>query len=62
MTEKYNLVSLFCGAGGMDLGFKRAGFNILWANDFDEDATITYKNNIGDHVVLWIYLETYTIF
>lgn len=52
MTEKYNLVSLFCGAGGMDLGFKRAGFNILWANDFDEDATITYKNNIGDHVVL----------
>ena len=45
------LVSLFSGAGGMDLGFKKAGFNILWANDFNLDATITYKNNIGDHIV-----------
>ena len=52
MSDNYTVVSLFCGAGGMDLGFKQAGFNILWANDFDEDATITYKNNIGNHVVL----------
>ena len=52
MGDNYTVVSLFCGAGGMDLGFKQAGFNILWANDFDEDATITYKNNIGNHVVL----------
>ena len=52
MSEDYTLVSLFCGAGGMDLGFKQAGFNIVWANDFDEDATITYKNNLGDHVIL----------
>lgn len=46
-----NVVSLFCGAGGMDLGFKQAGFNIIWANDIDEDACITYKNNIGDVVL-----------
>lgn len=52
MTEDYTLISLFSGAGGMDLGFKEAGFNILWANDFNEDATITYKNNIGEHIVL----------
>jgi len=51
MDKKYTLVSLFSGAGGMDLGFKLAGFDILWANDFNLDATITYKNNIGDHVV-----------
>ncbi|UZT06628.1 DNA cytosine methyltransferase [Clostridium sp. LQ25] len=51
MKKKHTLVSLFSGAGGMDLGFKKAGFNILWANDFNLDATITYKNNIGDHVV-----------
>lgn len=46
-----NVISLFAGAGGMDLGFKQAGFDILWANDFDKDASITYKNNIGDHIV-----------
>ncbi|MCD7781413.1 MAG: DNA cytosine methyltransferase [Methanosphaera sp.] len=50
--KQHTLVSLFSGAGGMDLGFKNAGYEILWANDFDEDATITYKNNIGDHITL----------
>lgn len=51
IRKKYTLVSLFSGAGGMDLGFKKAGFDILWANDFNLDATITYKNNIGNHIV-----------
>jgi DNA (cytosine-5)-methyltransferase 1 len=46
-----NVISLFSGAGGMDLGFIKAGFNIVWANDFEKDATITYSNNIGDHIV-----------
>lgn len=46
-----NVISLFAGAGGMDLGFKKAGFNIIWANDFEKDAVMTYKNNIGDHIV-----------
>lgn len=35
----------------MDLGFKNSGFEIVWANDFDLDATITYKNNIGNHII-----------
>lgn len=52
MTQEHTLISLFSGAGGMDLGFKKAGFNILWANDFVKDATETYKNNIGNHIVL----------
>ena len=30
-----NIVSFFTGAGGFDQGFKEAGFNIIWANDFD---------------------------
>ncbi len=43
-------ISLFSGAGGLDLGFKNAGFEIVWANDSDKDACETYKNNIGEHV------------
>ncbi|EOP43181.1 DNA cytosine methyltransferase [Bacillus cereus] len=50
--SKPTLISLFSGAGGMDLGFKNKEFNIIWANDFEKDAVITYKNNIGDHIVL----------
>lgn len=36
----------------MDLGFKQAGFDIIWANDFVEDAVKTYSRNIGNHIVL----------
>lgn len=51
MTE-LNLISLFSGAGGMDLGFKNAGFDIIWANDFEKNAVKTYQKNIGNHIVL----------
>ena len=47
-----NIVSLFSGAGGLDLGLLQAGNNILWANDIDKDAVATYKKNIGDHIVM----------
>ncbi len=46
------IVSLFSGCGGMDLGFIKAGMEVVWANDLYEDATETYKKNIGDHIVL----------
>ena len=49
--KKLTAVSLFSGAGGMDLGIKKAGFEIVWANDFNEDAVKTYKKNIGDHII-----------
>ncbi len=45
------VVSLFSGAGGLDLGFKMAGHEIVWANDLYEDAVKTYRNNIGNHIV-----------
>jgi DNA (cytosine-5)-methyltransferase 1 len=48
--NKMNIVSLFSGAGGMDLGFIQAGHRIIWANDIYEKAIETYKNNIGDHI------------
>jgi DNA (cytosine-5)-methyltransferase 1 len=42
------MTSLFAGCGGLDLGFKLAGYNILWANDFDKDAQAVYtKNKLG---------------
>lgn len=46
------VISLFSGAGGMDLGFIEAGFDIVWANDFEADAVKTYQNNIGNHIIL----------
>lgn len=40
-----NALSLFTGAGGMDVGFQEAGFNIVWANEIDQIAAGTYKKN-----------------
>lgn len=45
------IVSLFSGAGGLDLGFIQAGHKIVWANDIYDDAVDTYRNNIGEHIV-----------
>ena len=44
-------ISLFSGAGGLDLGFQKAGFKIIVANDFDKDACETYRNNIREHII-----------
>lgn len=49
-VKKYDTVSLFSGIGGFDLGFMYAGFNVVWANDFEKFACETYKANVGDHV------------
>lgn len=48
--EGLSAISLFSGAGGMDVGFRQAGFKIEWANDFDKAAVDTYRRNIGDHI------------
>ena len=37
--------SLFCGAGGLDLGFERSGCNVVYANDIDRDSVETYQKN-----------------
>jgi len=42
------LVSLFSGGGGMDKGFEAAGFNRVWANDFDKDAQAVFRLNLGE--------------
>ncbi|MCP4326056.1 MAG: DNA cytosine methyltransferase [Alteromonadales bacterium] len=43
MTDK--IVSFFAGAGGLDLGFGKAGFNVTWANEYDKDIWATYRKN-----------------
>ena len=40
--------SLFSGIGGIDLGFKQAGFEITWANEKDPAACKTYRHNFPD--------------
>lgn len=49
--SNFRIVSLFSGAGGMDLGFEKAGFDIVWANDFFKEAVESYKKNVNKNVV-----------
>ena len=51
IDKKYRVVSLFAGIGGFDIGFQNAGFDVIWANDFDKYACETYKANVGDNIV-----------
>lgn len=46
-----NIISLFTGAGGLDLGFKNAGFNTVWANEFDNKIHETFKLNFENTVL-----------
>lgn len=39
------IVSFFAGAGGLDLGFQRAGFDVIWANEYDKEIWDTYLHN-----------------
>lgn len=42
------IVSLFAGAGGLDLGFDAAGYKVLWANEYDKDIWETYEKNFPE--------------
>ena len=42
--REFTAISLFAGAGGLDMGFERAGFRTIWANDFEPDACKTHEN------------------
>lgn len=44
-------ISLFSGAGGLDIGAIKAGAHIMWSNDMMKEACLTYRENIGDHIV-----------
>ena len=53
--KKYKLIDLFCGAGGLSLGFSDMfghHFEPVWANDFNQYAADTYNENYGKHCVV----------
>ena len=41
------VASFFAGVGGVDLGFEKAGFNTIYANEFDDYAADTFELNFG---------------
>ncbi|WP_289665544.1 DNA (cytosine-5-)-methyltransferase [Flavobacterium panacagri] len=45
MSEKFKVGSLYAGIGGICMGFKNSGFDLLWANEFDKNACVTYREN-----------------
>lgn len=49
--ETLTAVSLFTGAGGLDLGFGEAGFKTVWANELNRDACATFERHHGPNVM-----------
>lgn len=45
MLKKYTVLDLFCGCGGLSLGFEQAGFDVLAGIDVWKDALVTYQAN-----------------
>lgn len=46
------VASFFAGVGGIDKGFEQAGFDIIWANEFDKNASETYKLNFNNKLIV----------
>ena len=50
--KNYKVGSMFAGIGGICLGFKQAGADIIWANEIDKNACITYRTNFGNNYLV----------
>lgn len=72
LARRQTVVSLFAGAGGMDLGFRggfdflgqhysRSPFDVIWANELVEPAARTYHKNLGHEIIVgdvWEHIGT----
>lgn len=47
-----NVIDLFAGVGGLSTGFRKAGFNIVLANEIDESIAKSYEKNHGETVMI----------
>ena len=52
MTLKHYAIDLFAGCGGLSLGLKNAGFDIILSNEINPDAAKTYKYNIDNNIII----------
>ena len=50
-SNSIRTVSLFSGAGGLDIGAIKAGAHIIFANDMMKEACMSYRQNIGEHII-----------
>lgn len=61
MNNNLSIIDLFCGCGGLSLGFEHAGFNVLLGIDMWEDALVTYRRNHKNGNTLCADLATLTV-
>ena len=47
-SRDMRILSFFCGCGGLDLGFRNAGYQIIWANDNAHSVKDTYEYNFPE--------------
>ena len=55
--DKPTVVSLFSGIGGIDLAFEQAGFEVVWANELDRFACVTYRHNFPQNCLVEDYIR-----
>ena len=46
-NKKFTVGGLFSGVGGIELGFEKSGFDIIWANEIDKNSCTTYRKNFS---------------
>lgn len=60
IEKRYTVLDLFCGCGGLSLGFEKAGYDVLLGIDIWKDALETYKFNHHNSNVLCADMSTLT--